>query len=147
MNKLGIALLLAALNTTLGVARADDRTTRIEEMLESNATASAYARICDEPLVADQLKTSTMLLLTLIGMDPKKIQLGSYKYTMVIKREINAYDPRKIKVNCDQRVRDAKDRVEKTNGIIAASRRPEDTTANPEYPATGQAEGAAKPAQ
>jgi hypothetical protein len=44
-------------------ARAQDVNAEFNRILEANAAAAAYARICDEEPMSERLKSSTMMLL------------------------------------------------------------------------------------
>jgi hypothetical protein len=112
----GLAVLLL---TAAAVAHAD-ATAELNRILEENAVASTYARVCNEEPIADQLKSSTMLLLAVNGVDSKTVQLGSAKFNDVVRQEMARV---KGRTDCPQRMRVARERLAFTQGTIAASRR------------------------
>jgi hypothetical protein len=100
-------------------ARAD-ATAELNRVLEENAAASAYARVCDDEPVADQLKSSTMMLLAVNGIDPKNVQLGSAKFNDVVRQELARM---KRPSNCSTAVQNARERLAFTQRAIASGRR------------------------
>ena len=114
----GIATLLAC---PAAHAEADAELAR---MLERNATSSAYAHMCDEEPIAEQLKANTMMLLAVNGLPVHNVQLGSAKYSQIIRREFNA-TKRLSDVDCPARVAQAKEHLSETLNIIRSMRRPE----------------------
>jgi hypothetical protein len=112
-------LLLAALLPTGVFADANAELNRI---LEANASSAAYARICDEEPMSEQLKSSTMLLLAVNGLEPQVVQLGSAKFNDVMRRQIAAFRSAKD-VDCPARVQEARDRLSFTHRSIQAGRR------------------------
>jgi len=112
---------LAAL--ALSPAARADANAELNEFLEKNAVASAYALMCDEEPMAEQLKANTMILLAVNGLPTHNVQLGSAKYNQVMKREVAATrNPKQI--DCAVRVAEAKSRLAETQGILQATRRP-----------------------
>lgn len=115
-----IRFVLAAL--ALSAPAYADSNAELSEFLEKNAVASAYALMCDEEPVADQLKTTTMILLAVNGLPTHNVQLGSLKYSQVMKREVlNTRNPKEI--DCPARVAEAKSRLAETQGILKATHR------------------------
>ena len=94
----------------------------LAKMLDANASASAYARMCDEEPLADQLKADTMMLLAVSGLPPHNVQLGSAKFNEVMRREYAATKSPKD-VDCPVRIREARERLTETLGILQATRR------------------------
>jgi len=113
------SLLAAVLWAPAGMA---DVYAELNGILEANATSAAFARICDEEPVSEQLKSSTMLLLTVHGIPAQNIQLGSAKFNDVMRREIANFRSAK-KVDCTARVKEARERLAFTQGVIQAGRR------------------------
>ncbi len=111
--------LLSVLNLSLCIiaapALADN--TALNTMVEENASAAAFARLCDDEPVSDQLKSSTMLLLALSGINTQNVQLGSGKFNDVMRREVRAKRaPNEI--NCTEKLQWAKDRLAATQESI-----------------------------
>ena len=97
----------------------------LNRMLEENASSAAYARICDEEPMSEQLKANTMMLLAVTGMEAHNVQLGSGKFNDVMRAEIA--NLRKAKsVDCPAKVREARERLAATQSIIRGSRRASD---------------------
>jgi hypothetical protein len=96
----------------------------LAKFLEDNAVASAYATMCDEEPVSDQLKANTMVLLTVNGLPPHNVQLGSAKYNDVMRREVAATKNPKA-LDCAAQVAQAKSRLAQTQAILRATHRPE----------------------
>jgi hypothetical protein len=96
----------------------------LAKFLEDNAVASAYAMMCDEEPVADQLKANTMVLLAVNGLPPHNVQLGSAKYNEVMRREVAATKNPKA-LDCRAQVASAKSRLAQTLAILQATHRPE----------------------
>jgi hypothetical protein len=95
------------------------RLAELNRILEENAAASGYARVCgDEPL-ADQLKSYAMMLLAMNGLDPKVVQLGSAKFNDVVRWELARA---KGRTDCTARMKDASNRLPFTLGILQSSR-------------------------
>ncbi len=93
----------------------------LNKMLEDNAASAAYARVCGEEPVSDQLKSNTMMLLTVTGLPAYNVQLGSAKFNDVMRRELAGV--RSLKdVDCPGKVREARERLTATQGIIQGSR-------------------------
>ena len=89
----------------------------LNAMLEENASAAAFARLCDDEPVSDQLKSNTMLMLALSGISAQNIQLGSGKFNDVMRREVRAKRaPNEI--NCSQKLQWAKERLTATQQSI-----------------------------
>ena len=96
----------------------------LARMLETNAVASAYARMCDEEPMAEQLKVNTMILLAVNGLPPHNVQLGSAKFNEIMKREF-ANTKTAAEVNCKMRVAQARERLAQTQEILHSTRKPE----------------------
>lgn len=111
---------LAALMLTGSIAARADATDALNRILEENAIASTYARVCNDEPIADQLKSSTMLLLAVNGVESKVVQLGSAKFNDVVRQEIGRV---KGKTDCEARMKVARERLSFTQGAIANSRR------------------------
>jgi hypothetical protein len=105
---------------TLATPASADSATELNRMLEENAAASAYARACNDEPIADQLKSSTMMLLAVSGVEPKNVQLGSAKFNDVVRQELARIDGRS---NCSEGVQIARERLAFTQRAIAAGRR------------------------
>ncbi len=120
MKKLAFAL--AALSSAAFPAHADQNQ-ELNKFLEDNAVAAAYARMCDEEPMAEELKANTMMLLAVHGIEPHNIQLGSAKWSEIIRREFSSTKNTKS-VNCQSRVSEAKARLLETQKIIQATRKP-----------------------
>lgn len=115
-----IAAAILALTGAASVAA--DMNAELNRVLEDNASAAAYARICDEEPISEQLKANTMMLLAVTGMDAHNVQLGSGKFNDVMRGEIA--NLRKAKsVDCPGKVREARERLSTTQNIIRGSRR------------------------
>ena len=94
----------------------------LNRILEENASSAAYARICDEEPMSEQLKANTMMLLAVTGMEAHNVQLGSGKFNDVMRGEIA--NLRKAKsVDCPAKVQEARERLAATQSIIRGSRR------------------------
>ena len=89
----------------------------LNAMLEENASAAAFARLCDDEPVSDQLKSSTMLMLALSGIDAQNVQLGSGKFNDVMRREVRA-KRKSNEINCAEKLQWAKDRLAATQESI-----------------------------
>jgi hypothetical protein len=111
----------AALLAVTGSAYADENA-ELNQFLEDNAVAAAYARMCDEEPMAEQLKANTMMLLAVHGVPPHNVQLGSAKWGEILRREFAAVKGASS-VNCPSRVAEAKARLEQTQKVIQATRR------------------------
>lgn len=124
--KNSIRLLLAALllPATAHAISDEERNARINAMLEDNASSAAYARMCEDEPTAEQLKTTTMLLLAVTGYPAHTVQLGSAKFNDVMRREVAGFRSRK-EIDCEERVREARARLADTQAIIRSSRRDE----------------------
>lgn len=103
------AIVLALLCTG---AHADN--TELNDMLERNAASAGHARLCNEDPLAEQLKSSTMLVLALSGLPAENVQLGSIKFTDTMRREMR--DRRKDKdFNCRKHIAIGEDLVVQAN--------------------------------
>jgi hypothetical protein len=100
-----------------------DQNEELNKFLEDNAVSAAYARMCDEEPVAEELKANTMMLLAVSGVPPHNVQLGSAKWGEIVRRQFAATSNAKS-VNCPQRVAEAKARLNETQRIIQATRKP-----------------------
>lgn len=99
-----------------------DQNIALNKMLEDNAAASAYARMCDEEPMAEEIKANTMMLLAVSGIAPKNVQLGSAKFSQIMRREFDATKGA-ASVNCPAKVAEAKARLAETLHIIQATHR------------------------
>jgi len=99
-----------------------DRNAELNQMLEDNAVAAAYARMCDEEPMAEELKANTMMLLAVSGLEPHNVQLGSAKFSQLVGQTFAATKNLKS-VDCLARVTDARSRLAQTQHIIQATRR------------------------
>jgi hypothetical protein len=72
-------ILAMALIFTSSTATADVDS-ELSRLLEQNASSAAYARICDEEPLWEQLKANTMMLLAVTGMEAHNVQPGSGKF-------------------------------------------------------------------
>lgn len=99
-----------------------DVNAELNKILEDNGAAAAYAKICDDEPVADQLKSTTMMLLAVNGLDAQAIQLGSAKFNDVMRREIASFRSAK-NIDCAAKVKDARQRLTFTQGGIQAGHR------------------------
>lgn len=100
-----LILCLALLSTN---AVADN--TELNEMLEQNAASAGHGRLCNEDPLSEQLKSSTMLVLALSGIPAENVQLGSAKFSDVMRREMR--DRRKDKeFQCARHIRVAEERL------------------------------------
>ena len=124
---LALSAAAAALLTVLvATAHAADAETNHElnKYLEDNAVASAYALMCEEETVSDQLKANTMVLLAVNGLPPHNVQLGSAKYNEIMRREVDATKNFKT-LDCSTKIANAKSRLAETLQILQATHRPE----------------------
>jgi hypothetical protein len=104
-----------------------DVNAELDRILEANAASAAYARMCDEEPMSEQLKSNTMMLLAVNGLEPHNVQLGSAKFNDVMRREISAVrSPRNL--DCAAKVSEARERLAFTQRLIASGRR--DTPGN-----------------
>jgi hypothetical protein len=110
------ALALAA------VTYAAEPNAELNRILEENASAAAYARVCDEEPMSEQLKANTMMLLAVTGLEAHNIQLGSGKFNDVMRKEIASLSKAKP-VDCAAKVEEARERLTATQNIIRGSRR------------------------
>ncbi len=116
--------LLASMLAAPGAGADGNTNADLAKFLEDNAVASAYAMMCDEEPVADQLKANTMVLLAVNGLPPHNVQLGSAKYNDVMRREVAATKNPKA-LDCPAHVALAKSRLTQTLEILQATHRPE----------------------
>jgi len=117
------ASLAAAILAIAGTASAaGEMNTELDRLLEENASSAAYARVCDEEPMAEQLKANTMMLLAVTGMEAHNIQLGSGKFNDVMRKEI-AHLSKASPVDCAAKVQEARERLTATQSIIHGSRR------------------------
>lgn len=94
----------------------------LNAMLEANAVAAAYARMCNEEPMAEQIKVDTMLVLAGSGLPAHNVQLGSAKFNYLMRQEFDK-TKRASDVNCPERVADARARLAETHAIIEAARK------------------------
>jgi hypothetical protein len=99
-----------------------DVNAELNRILEANASSAAFARMCDEEPMSEQLKSSTMMLLAVNGLEPQIVQLGSAKFNDVMRKEIANFRTAKD-VDCAARIKEARERLSFTHGIIQAGRR------------------------
>lgn len=99
-----------------------DVNAELNKILEANASSAAYARICDEEPISEQLKSSTMMLLAVNGVEAQNVQLGSAKFNDVMRGEIANLRGAK-QVDCPAKVKQARERLAATQDIIRGSRR------------------------
>jgi hypothetical protein len=118
-------LSLAATLALAGAASAAGNiNTELNRMVEENASSAAYARICDEEPMSEQLKANTMMLLAVTGMEAHNVQLGSGKFNDIMRSEIANLRNAKS-VDCPAKVREARERLAVTQSIIRGSHRNE----------------------
>jgi hypothetical protein len=116
------ALVVAAATFATALAEAGDFNAELNRLVEENASSAAYARVCDEEPLSEQLKANTMMLLAVTGMEAHNVQLGSGKFNDVMRGEIAQL--RKAKgIDCPGKVREARERLAATQNIIRGSRR------------------------
>lgn len=113
---------LAAALFALATAARADLNSQLNELLEQNAAAAAYAKMCDEEPLAEQLKSSTMLVLTTNDMAAENIQLGSAKFNDVMRREIGQFKGSK-RPDCTVKAREARERLSFTQDILRKTRK------------------------
>ena len=113
---LGAAVVAAAL------AQAAEPDAELNRILEENARSAAYARVCAEEPVSEQLKANTMMLLAVTGMEPHNVQLGSGKFNDIMRAEIGQLRNAR-KVDCPAKVQEARERLTATQAMIRGSRR------------------------
>lgn len=113
------ALLLCAAQSRNALA---DVNAQLNELLEANATAAAYAKMCDEEPMAEQLKSTTMLVLTTNDIAAENIQLGSGKFNDVMRRELARYKGA-TRPDCASKVKEARERLDFTRDILRNTRR------------------------
>ena len=113
------SLLVTLLWTPAGMA---DVNAELNRILEANASSAAFARICAEEPMSEQLKSTTMLLLAVNGIEAQNIQLGSAKFNDIMRREVANFRSAR-NVDCAARVKEARERLAFTQGVIQASRR------------------------
>jgi len=118
------AILLAACTLLVAPVAAADTSANEElnKILEQNGAAAAYAKICDDEPTSDQLKSTTMMLLAVNGLEAQAIQLGSAKFNDVMRREIASFRSMK-NVDCEAKVKEARQRLTFTQAGIQAGRR------------------------
>lgn len=79
-------LFLAAVALMSGSALAD--TNDLNDMLERNAASAGHGRLCNEDPLSEQLKSATMLVLALSGVPSENVQLGSAKFSDLMRKEM-----------------------------------------------------------
>lgn len=121
MTRLRTLTIATALLALSAPARAD-LNALLNELLEQNATAAAYAKMCDEEPIAEQLKSTTMLVLTTNDVAAENIQLGSAKFNDVMRREVAQYKSGK-RPDCAAKAREARERLDFTQDILRKTRR------------------------
>lgn len=99
-----------------------DANAELNKILEANASSAAFARICDEEPISEQLKSNTMLMLAVNGLEAQNVQLGSAKFNDVMRREIAGFRNMK-NVDCAARVKEARERLAFTQSVIQNGRR------------------------
>jgi len=116
------AIALAGYALLAAPAAATDANEELNKILEQNGAAAAYAKICDDEPTSDQLKSTTMMLLAVNGLEAQAIQLGSAKFYDVMRREIASFRSMK-NVDCEAKVKEARQRLTFTQAGIQAGRR------------------------
>ena len=116
------AIALAGYALLAASAAATDANEALNKILEQNGAAAAYAKICDDEPTSDQLKSTTMMLLAVNGLEAQAIQLGSAKFNDVMRREIASFRSMK-NVDCEAKVKEARQRLTFTQAGIQAGRR------------------------
>jgi hypothetical protein len=116
------AILLAAYALLGARIAAADANEELNKILEQNGAAAAYAKICDDEPTSDQLKSTTMMLLAVNGLEAQAIQLGSAKFNDVMRREIASFRSMK-NVDCEAKVKEARQRLTFTQAGIQAGHR------------------------
>jgi hypothetical protein len=118
------AILLAACTLLVAPVAAADTSANeeLKKILEQNGAAAAYAKICDDEPTSDQLKSTTMMLLAVNGLEAQAIQLGSAKFNDVMRREIASFRSMK-NVDCEAKVKEARQRLTVTQAGIQAGHR------------------------
>jgi hypothetical protein len=106
-----------------GAVRAAGEDAELNRILEENARSAAYARVCDEEPVSEQLKANTMMLLAVTGMEAHNVQLGSGKFNDLVRAELGRLRTAK-NVDCPAKVQEARERLAATQSIIHGTRRP-----------------------
>jgi hypothetical protein len=96
---------------------------KLNKFLEDNAVSAAYARMCDEEPMAEELKANTMMLLAVHGIEPHNVQLGSAKWSEILRHQY-AITKGAGSVNCPARIAQAKARLDETQRMIQATRKP-----------------------
>jgi hypothetical protein len=114
-----LAAALAACTCVCTVRADADTNAELNRILEANAASAAYARMCDQEPVSERLKSNTMMLLAVNGIEPANVQLGSLKFNGIMRREIETAR----KIDCARRMQEANDRLQSTQNIIEHSRR------------------------
>lgn len=105
---------LAAVTLALQCAGALADNAELNEMLERNAASAGHARLCNEDPLAEQLKSSTMLVLALSGLPSENVQLGGLKFTDTMRREMR--ERRKDKdFSCRKHISIGEERVAHAN--------------------------------
>ena len=120
----GAGILVVSLLGAAAHAADAETNHELNKYLEDNAVASAYALMCEEETVSDQLKANTMVLLVVNGLPPHNVQLGSVKYNEIMRREVAATTNFKS-LDCSTKIADAKARLAQTQQILQATHRPE----------------------
>jgi hypothetical protein len=115
-------LVITAAALAAAPAYAGDVNTELNRLLEENAASAAYARVCNEEPISEQLKANTMMLLAATGMEAHNVQLGSGKFNDVMRAEIAKLHNAKS-VDCPTKVQEARERLAATQNIIRGSRR------------------------
>ncbi len=117
------AAVFGMLPALAAAAEADaEKNAHVNATLEANARSAAFGRMCGDEPVSEQLKSSTMMLLAVAGYPAHTVQMGSAKFNDVMRREIASVDSVKD-VDCETRMREARERLSATQDIIRRSRR------------------------
>jgi len=116
------AILFAGYALVVAPAVAADANEELNKILEQNGAAAAYAKICDDEPTSDQLKSTTMMLLAVNGLEAQAIQLGSAKFNDVMRREIAKFRSMKS-IDCEAKVKEARQRLTFTQAGIQAGHR------------------------
>ena len=124
MSHIGVAVLPACILIAPAHAADAEINHELAKFLEDNAVASAYALMCEEETVSEQLKANTMVLLAVNGLPPHNVQLGSVKYNQIMRREVDATKNFKT-LDCASRIAEAKARLAQTQQILQATHKPD----------------------
>ncbi len=116
------ALILSFSSLAWATVALADANLEMNRILEANASSAAFARMCDEEPLSEQLKSTTMMLLAVNGIEAQNIQLGSAKFNDVMRREVASVKSAR-NMDCPGRMKEARERLAATRGIIENARR------------------------